>query len=181
MSILSILLPIIDFEGTIVKPTKAGVYMCPFGCGDKRFSAPKWKTEKGFRKHMESCGARPSTIRARQEREEVYNEERTHEKEAALAACTRNIGDTIFYVYEVITKPTHKQRGNRMVRVQYEAEKVFGASKTIIKSINWNGGIYYNEGIIERRICATMEEAETRAQEAKKSYDGYVAFSSSCR
>ena len=59
-----IALPTIDFEGVSVKPSR-GVYRCPFGCGDPRYPVPKWKTEKGFRAHMEQCWRRPSRIQPR--------------------------------------------------------------------------------------------------------------------
>ena len=53
-------LPEIEFEGKTVKPNRNGFYKCPFNCHDDRFGAPKWKTEKGFRQHMEKCKGKPS-------------------------------------------------------------------------------------------------------------------------
>jgi hypothetical protein len=54
-------LPSIDFEGVMVDP-KRGCYVCPFRCGRQDYPTPKWKTEKGFRKHMGECPQRPSRV-----------------------------------------------------------------------------------------------------------------------
>jgi hypothetical protein len=48
-------LPIIEFDGVQVKPSKNGVYKCPFKCGNSSYREPTWKTEKGFRGHMAKC------------------------------------------------------------------------------------------------------------------------------
>jgi hypothetical protein len=45
---------------TAVANVKAGVYRCPWGCGTPGFTAEQWKTEAGFRKHLESCRERPT-------------------------------------------------------------------------------------------------------------------------
>lgn len=57
-------LPVIDFEGKKVKPTKAGFYKCPFKCGPDGFPQPKWKTAAGFKGHMLKCPKRPSALAA---------------------------------------------------------------------------------------------------------------------
>ena len=43
-----------------VAKVRAGVYRCPWGCGNPGFPAPKWKTEAGFRKHLATCSMRPA-------------------------------------------------------------------------------------------------------------------------
>lgn len=48
----------IEFCGITIKPSR-GSYRCPFGCGDPRYPPQKWKTEKGFRAHLEKCPKRP--------------------------------------------------------------------------------------------------------------------------
>ena len=55
-------LPVIVFDGVAVKPTKAGVYKCPFKCGNPGFPQQKWRTEGGFRNHMLTCKNRPSLV-----------------------------------------------------------------------------------------------------------------------
>ena len=42
-----------------VAGVKAGVYRCPWKCGNPAFAAPKWKTEAGFRGHLAKCPERP--------------------------------------------------------------------------------------------------------------------------
>ena len=48
-----------QIEEAVAKP-HAGVYRCPWDCGTPGYPAPKWKTEAGFRKHLESCRERPT-------------------------------------------------------------------------------------------------------------------------
>ncbi len=70
-------LPVIYFEGQMVKPSKAGFYKCPFKCGSPGFPQPKWKTEGGFRNHMLSCKNRPSFINASAEMNSSEEPKRT--------------------------------------------------------------------------------------------------------
>ena len=91
------------------------------------------------------------------------------------------IGDTIFYVCEVIVKPTHVKRGNRMVHVRYEAEKKFSYGETTINRIDFDGRVFFNSGIRIENLCESLEEAKIKAEQKQKSYDEHVAFSSLCR
>lgn len=52
----------IIFENVTIKPSKLGYYKYPFKCHDSRYPQPKWKTEKGFMKHLEKCNMKPSTV-----------------------------------------------------------------------------------------------------------------------
>lgn len=36
-----------------------GFFRCPWKCGNTDFPQPKWKTEAGFKKHLEGCAMRP--------------------------------------------------------------------------------------------------------------------------
>jgi len=175
-----ICLPPIEFEGKTIK-AKSGFYKCPFSCGDSRFPARKWKSESGFRKHLTECPQRPEGVKAREEREAIQCAETDKKRDAAFAELTHKIGDIIFFVWEVVTKPTHEQRGNRLVHVRYEAEKRFDARQAVIESINYDGAVYFNYGIRIGQLCGTIEEARTLAQSRQKSYDDHVEFSSRCR
>jgi hypothetical protein len=39
-----------------------GFYRCPFKCGDPQYPQPKWKTLKGYEKHIVSCSFKPPPI-----------------------------------------------------------------------------------------------------------------------
>lgn len=171
----------IEFEGKIVKPSSNGYYKCPFKCGNSGYPQPKWKTEKGFRQHMINCPKKPSYLLEKKRKEDERKIEYENRKEEALKNCKYKIGDKIFYWYEVITKPTHEQRGNRMVHVRYEAEKMFGATETEIKTINYDHAIYFNNGIRVNEICETLKDAEEMALKARKAYDEHCKFSQLCR
>ena len=167
---------LIEFEGKTVKPNKNGEYKCPFNCGHTGYPVRKWKTEKGFRRHMNNCSQRPSLLRKRKETNDSL-------KIKALSEVTKNVGQVIFYIHEIIVKPTHIQRGNRMQRIRYEAVKKFAARTDTIKTINYyqGQGIYFNDGIRETDICETMENAETLASIKQKQYDDHCRFSEMCR
>lgn len=168
-------LPNIEFEGQIVKP-KNGVYRCPFRCGKSDYPKPTWKTEKGFRKHMEQCPARPSLIKIHEE-----NEERKRNED--ISKVTQKIGDTIYFVREIIIKPTHVMRSGKMVKVRYEPVKRFEPETAKIESINWvlYWGVYFNDGIFPYELCDSIEEAIKKATEKQKSWDEHVKFSEMCR
>ena len=174
-------LPAIEFEGKVVKPT-SGVYRCPFGCGDKRYPAKKWKTERGFRKHMTECWMRPSEVARREEIAHRNNEKLVERKAAALAACPVAIGDTIDYVREIIVKPTHEQRGSRMIKVRYEEVKRFVADRATVREIGYNGfQCVINKHIALSDIEPTREDAERRATDSQRGWNEHVALSERLR
>ena len=177
----------IDFEGVEVKPV-GGVYKCPYECGDKRYSPKKWKTEKGFIKHTGDCWMRPSAVAARKEKEialQKRNEEEAEisrmAAEEAISNCPRNVGDMIHYVASWVTKPTHVERGNRMVKVRYEEERDFAARSAVISSIGCKGSIFFNDGIYENQVLETLEEAKSEAENKRKSHQEYLNDCSSYR
>lgn len=178
------MLPEIVFETKLVKP-KNGVYRCPFKCGDKRFSQPKWKTEKGFLSHMATCNMRPSAVARREKEAKEKKELNAMLSEKALSICPVKIGDTVFYVAEIITRPTHNERGTR---IRYEPEKIFEPRTAKVTAIAWGGNIgefggdyFFNGSFWLSQTCESREKAEEKTIESQKSWDEYVAFSSSCR
>jgi hypothetical protein len=173
----------IYFEDKKIKPHKDGKYRCPFHCGRSGYPAPKWKTMKGFLKHLNEC---PNSGAGRKKQEEVNKilmvaEEKR--KEEALSACPHKIGDIIYFVHEVITKPEYVRRGDRMVRMRYEPEKAFYAERIVIESIDWDGscGIIFNRSFHPRVLCASWEEAQKQAVEAAISYKEYLDDCARCR
>ena len=167
-------LPIIEVDGVKIKPQNRGFYKRPFCRSGKRFPAPTWKTEKGFRKHLDSCQGRPSVISAQRKRWEEA-------KELALSKVTQKIGDRIFYVCEVIVKPTHVQRGNRIVHVRYEPEKRFCSGETAISSIDYDYEVFFNNGIRVGDLVGSLEEAEQKAKARQAAWDESVRHAEMCR
>ena len=184
---------IIDFEGKLVKPDKKGTYKCPYKCGRSDYPQPSWKTEAGFRKHMGECGKRPSLLKRRAENEEVERSNYETLKAEILQDFPIKIGDVLPVIREVILKPTHVQRFNRMVRVRYEAEKRFDAieievtkieikysaytDKTFIK----NNCLYINDEFRLSNVCTSLPAAKDRALQQQKSYEDACKFASDCR
>lgn len=168
-------LPDIEFDGMVVKP-KNGVYKCPYKCGGNRYPQPTWKSEKGFRKHMEHCSLCTSVIKAKKDVEDIRKNEE-------ISKITQKIGDVIYFVKEFIVKPVHVMRFGRMVKVRYEPVKRFESGTTKIESINWSpyNGVYFNNGILPYELCASIEEAKQKAEEKQKSWDEHVRFSEMCR
>ena len=159
-------LPVIEFEGEKVIPQN-GVYRCPYNCGDPRYPRKKWKTERGFRRHMKNCPNKPSAVEARR----IEKEKRQREKEDALSRCPYKVGDEIIYVAEVITGPTHDHLGRR---IRYEPEKHYRAAKTIIRSIDYRSGYIFNGIIHIGDVYSTNEEAEEIAQRKTKAWQEHV-------
>lgn len=186
----------ISFEGAEIKPWKDGKYRCPFGCHRRDYPRPKWGTYKGFLKHLESCPQTPSAVE-RRNMSSTDNKARYEAMKAEiLAEFPHKIGDVLHCVKEIIVKPTHVQRGNRMVKVRYEAEKKFEAYTFELKSIDFSGEgitegitkeyvlsnrLLLNRSIGMQRLCKNKEEAELTAKEAQAAYDAHVKFSSDCR
>lgn len=174
----SVVLRDIDFEGKLVV-SKAGRYKCPYMCGDRRYPARKWKTEAGFRKHMAVCPRRPSALKIQRVDFEL-------KKQEALSKVAQSPGQKIFWVSETDVKPTHVERGNRMVRVRYEAVKRFCAHEGTIESIDFDGRISFStttgwRGIRLQDLCESMDMAAATAARRQKDYDAYVAQAEFCR
>jgi len=121
----------VNFEGTIVKP-RGGVYRCPYCKGDSRYPTPTWKTLKGFESHMKGCGGKPSAVEAKNQRnaEKEAQDAIRAEKQKELDAIAKDtspikIGDKVHLCDYYVSKPTHEQRGNRMMKVRYEEGRVY--------------------------------------------------------
>lgn len=162
-------LPTIDFEGVSVNPGKTG-YKCPFDCGDKRFPQKKWKTEKGFRQHMKDCWMKPSLQKSRDEKQKNDELKQIQESESRMQNCPYRIGDTIFFVRQIVLEPTHKHGK----RVRYEAVISFIAEQAVIDAINWNQCFIFNGWIPETHCVDSMQIACSLADEKQKQYDNYL-------
>ncbi len=171
----------IEFMGKKIKP-RGGFYKCPYACGDSRYPQPKYKTEQGFIKHLNGCRLNPDLLKKRAD-EKLEQEKVMQEKiKTIVDGCNRKIGDKIFYVQEITTKPTHENRFGRMVRVRYEAEKYFSAREAFIEAIGSDGfSLVYNGFIREIEIKSTHAEAQEYAKKRQSSYDEHVKFSQDCR
>ena len=99
----------IEFDGKIVKPNKSGFYKCPFNCGDPRYPKPKWKTEKGFRQHMEKCSKRPSFISSKIEKEKNDLELIEKMKLELLTTLPFKVGDKIICINDIYSFEKDKE------------------------------------------------------------------------
>jgi hypothetical protein len=173
-------LPAIEFEGKLVKPVR-GKYKCPHNCHNPAFPAPSWKTETGFRKHMESCSGTPSAVK----RQADLAATRAAGAEAmAVVEAARlglSIGDEIFYVDYAVTGPTHVQRGARLVRLRYEELRSYRGDHGRIESFGWAGGLVINGRIAARDLCTNLDDAKSKAQAAQLRYDSHVEMAAACR
>lgn len=187
----------IDFEGKLVTP-KNGGYRCPYKCHSAGYPAPKWKTEKGFIRHMETCKARPSLVKINSLKRVNDQLKLAELKQKCLESSlvTFKIGDVIHYVGYYVTKPTHVQRFNKMVRVRYEEERRYYSKSDIITSIDFNINEYHInldvEYIIKRfliingsvypfDIKESIEDAKKCAAESQKAYDDACEHAYRCR
>lgn len=179
----------LDVYITAPKPDKRGFYRCPYRCGDPRFPRRKWRTEKGILKHLGECPLRPEAVAARkveEERQEVERKARAAEK---IAACTRKVGDIIFFVKKIVVEPTHVRRGNRMVRVRYEEKCRFEADKGTIQQIlhdgrhdGWPAWYAIGFGIVtEDQVKPTWEEAVEAAKARQKGHEEWLETCAMCR
>jgi len=121
----------ITHEDITIKKGKTH-WKCPFRCHDERYPKPKWKTEKAFQRHVEVCQMFPSKVRAKNEKEQLKVDllknrirELEAQKNSFLKELGLELGETIYYVREVIIKPIHENRRGRMVKVRYEAVKKY--------------------------------------------------------
>ena len=189
---------IIHFEGEDVKPLH-GSYRCPFDCGTPGFPKAKWKTEKGFRSHMEKCVKKPSFLERKKEREDKNKEIISAIKTEIINSLSPEfpIGRKIFYIKETILKPTHEWKWTRLVRVRYEAVKKFEASDDIIRSIDFNSTgfslenvgkefiisncVRINKEIRISDIFSTLEETQEEAKRKQMEYDEHIKLSESVR
>jgi hypothetical protein len=195
----NIILPDIEFEGKIVK-AKNGYYKCPYHCSSgSGYPTPKWKTEKGFRQHMKKCTGKPSYFNKRIEENKIKNEKIIELKKKCIDSgkIPYKIGDTINYYGYHVTKPTHVQKFNRMVRVRYEEERSYYAETTTVNHIDFEIPFYHldniniddiiknymviNHKIHLHQIFQTLQETiDIKNQEAKR-YKEDCDHASMCR
>lgn len=168
----------IDFEGIFVHPDKHGLYRCPYRCSDPRFPEKKWKTAKGFLQHMSKCPRCPSAMKRQEERQKAIK----LRDEKILKNCKYKIGDEIFFVQEVIIKPTHKRCGTRLVRVRYEAKKKFRARSASITRISVSNGVLWLNGSVHQgEVLPSLAAAEALASKRQKAWNLHVKLSASLR
>lgn len=178
-------LPEIEFEGKIVKQSRNGFYRCPFNCHNGSFGAPKWKTEKGFRQHMEKCTGKPS-FKNKVDQKTLDNIEASN-KLIDSFLIDHPIGTKLIISTYRVTKPTHKQRFNRMVKVRYEEERRYFDTEITINSLIPNSG--YNPSFLinhtywkgDIKIFDSLKAAEFDASERQKGYDKSCAEAASYR
>jgi hypothetical protein len=188
------------FEGVKIKPTKAGFYKCPFGCHTNTgYPAPKWKTEKGFIRHLEKCNMRPSLIKIKEDKQQEKLKELNNRKDILeslkdefLKTFNYKIGDSISFVKRIVVKDTHEWRWNRSVKVRYEPILKFEAVRTNISSINFSlpeetptienisKFVYFNNGIYLSEILK-YEDAVRIAKEKTLSDEIYREECFRCR
>lgn len=199
MKIENNILPDIEFEGKTVK-AKSGYYKCPYHCSSGTgYPTPKWKTEKGFRQHMEKCTGKPSYVKKRYDDNNERNKKIENLKQQCIDSgkIPYKIGDTINYYGYYITKPTHVQKFNRMVRVRYEEERSYYAETTTVNYIDFEIP-YYNidnitiDYIIENymvinhkirlnNIFSTLKEATEKKEQEAKRYKEDCEHAAMCR
>lgn len=180
MNAVVTVLPTIEFEGKLVKPVR-GKYKCPHNCHNPAFPAPSWKTENGFRKHMESCSGTPTAVQRKAD--QVASRAAGAEAMAVIEAARLGlaVGDEICYVDYAVTAPTHVQRGARLVRVRYEELRSYRGGMGRIESFGWAGGLVINGRIAARDLCSNLDEANKKARAAQLLYDSQVELAAACR
>lgn len=179
-------LPEIDFEGTIVKPSKNGYYKCPFKCHDQRYAAPKWKTEKGFRKHMKKCPKNPAVLKKERQFLDKHYEEL---KAKALESCPYKLGQRIYFIRQVVTHPQYEYRYGKSVRVRTYDEGYYSAMEATITKIEVidRRNRFMNEypvtinGTIDvEHVYPSREEALAAAKEKTEAWETWVSNAKSC-
>lgn len=173
-------LPVIDFKGTAVTPLK-GKYRCPFKCHSHEHPAPVWKTENGFRQHMNTCKNAPGNAQQQAPQFAADEVEMANLSADSAKKLGLSLGDTVFYTGYRVTGPTHVMRGTRRVRVRYEELREYYAATARIESFSWLGALVVNGCIPESRICKNLAEAQEKAQAAQKEYQGHLDFAAAVR
>jgi hypothetical protein len=174
-------LPNIVFDGVEII-AKNGRYYCPFNCSDVRYPTKSWKTEKGFRTHLEGCQKSPSAIKKHMEIKRLRDAKKLADAELGLATAEYKVGDVIWYVREYIRHPMYEQRGLRSVKVRYEEVRGYSPEVTTINSVAWkNGTVVYNNHIVQSMVCHNKNTAELRAKTWERAQEEHIQFASLCR
>ena len=137
----------------------------------------------GFLKHLNEC---PRSAAGRAKQAEIERLARIAAEEyrtTALAAIGHKVGDTIYFVHEIIVKPEYEQRGSRQVRMRYEPVKRFVGKTDKIERIDWLGqGVFLNYYIrTPLTTYGSYAEAEAAAKKIQAEWDEHVHQSEMCR
>lgn len=173
-------LPEILFDGKLVKPSR-GVYRCPYHCYTGSYAAPKWKTQRGFERHMESCPCSPSATAKKATAAEALAVERAVQRDEAITASGLKLGDEVFYVRYQVTRPTHVNRGGRQVRVRYEEERRYIGAGAKIESFEFAHSLTFNGGISVSDLRPSLAQAQADAVALQAKYQESCAFAAMCR
>jgi hypothetical protein len=174
------LLPEIEFEGKTVT-AKSGKYRCPFNCHSHAHPAPTWRTENGFRAHMERCTRSPSAQLRRDQEAAMRADAAEQHCQAAVAKLGLNVGDEVFFTGYQVTGPTHEMRRGRRVRVRYEELRSYFGASARIESFSWLGSLVLNGCIPVSNLCGSLNEAKAKAAAAQKDYQSRLDFSAAVR
>lgn len=174
------LLPEIEFEGKTVT-AKNGKYRCPFNCHNHSFPQPTWRTENGFRAHMERCMGSPSAQLRRDQQVAMRADVAEQNCHAAVEKLGLNVGDEVFFTGYQVTGPTHEMRRGRRVRVRYEELRSYFGSSVRIQSFSWLGSLVLNGSIPVSNLCSSLAEAKAKAAAAQKEYQSSLELSAAVR
>jgi hypothetical protein len=180
----------IEYQGKKIKPNSQGQYKCPFNCHRKDYPAPKWK-EKGFLKHLETCANSPSNLAIAAEKQEKILADFKSICAIVLDDITEKVGDTIFFVDEIVVKPTHVNGR----KVRHEAELLFTAKSAVITSLDFHernlcerpskswafSRLYINRQIPYSMLRTSEDAAIFDAKTMQIEYDKSVKFAQDCR
>lgn len=182
-------------------------HKCRWYC---KICGTKLTTQKGYNKHLdnhsnaESIKKEKALKQAKQAkiREEDFLAKYQTLKDLNLFTPLFNSGDSVIVSTYVITKPTHEQRFNRMVRVRYEEERRYSVFDWVIEKAieptindlfrinhciekNEQYPIRYltknNKVISNLDIYQDRNKANEDSQNKDKSYKEACEFASRCR
>lgn len=131
----------VTFNNVVYKKNKAGYFKCPYNCSNAGYPAKKWKTTKGFLKHMEDHVLWEAKAVAKLQYEKEYLIQKNKNIEAYIEAMSKltpmyNIGDVIYVVHDCISKPEYVWKFNRNVRVRYFDYYTYECRKIVISKID---------------------------------------------
>jgi len=162
------------------------------------------KTAKGYDRHMMNH----KTAERRKEREENEEKQRIIDfkakveilKSSGLFSPVYKPGDHVILSTYHVTKPTHEQRWNRLVRVRYEEERRYYATTfTVIGVIepdreymvdrclklNEQYPVLYQaehgKVFMESEVFESIDEAKADAKQKREKYNESCEFASMCR
>ena len=163
----------------------------------------QWKTETGFNNHKcytvtqekrdkTRAANKDLVAQKRAEAAQAAEERRRIEYEAAMKVRVETAkhrpGDFVYAVFYRVTKGTHEQRYNRLVRVRYEEERSYQACEMVITEITLHGYLACPKGmtfpsqkISDADIFPSMPEAVTAFQKRAAQYKEHCERADFCR